>query len=99
MEETGREWGGAYKKAKLCAWKSIHNYLEINKRRSDNECVKSQSQADWSVAELEAPVNTLLPAPSRRLALEKFQVAFCKNKIEKKCRCRSGANAGLVCMH
>lgn len=73
---------------KLCAWKSVCNYLEINKRRSDNECVKSQPQAEWSVAELEASINAWLCAASSRLALPNFQLVFAKrNKGEEEKKC------------
>lgn len=45
-----------YGGAKLCAGEGVHNYLEINNRRSDNESVKSQSQTNSSVAELDASI-------------------------------------------
>lgn len=32
----------------------FNNYLEINNRRFDNECVKSQSQTNSGVAKLDA---------------------------------------------
>lgn len=96
MEETR----GGYRKAKLCAWKSVGNYLEINKRRSDNECVKSQSQAEWSVAELDASINTLLS--ERRLVVWLSKVSGCLanwDGREKKCCTLSRVNVEYFCMH
>lgn len=79
--------GGGFEKAKLCAWKSLGNYLEIDERRSDNECVKSQSWAEWSVAELNASIDTLA---ARRQAFQSFSLG---GKVELK---KATQNQGKV---
>lgn len=79
-----------YGGAKLCAGEGVHNYLEINNRRSDNECVKSQSQTNSSVAELDASITlfALSGVSTRHRGLWKFWVAvriFCTSINVRHC--------------
>lgn len=48
--------------------------------------VSNQSQAEWSVAELDASINTLLSAGARRLAFESFRL-FGKLEWKRKKKC------------